>query len=139
MGYLIKPTAIIVLIAITIIEIFNFILKIKEKENRKERVINNVKNILFVIVGILLVLILKIGLSKVTNYEVDEKYSVSIFHYLMMGINTDTTGAYNGDDVVNSITQNSYEERVMYNKKIFLERLKYMSLEDICEFYTKKC
>lgn len=139
MGYLIKPTAIIVLIAITIIEIFNFILKIKEKENRKERVIKNVKNILFVIVGILLVLILKIGLSKVTNYEVDEKYSVSIFHYLMMGINTDTTGAYNGDDVVNSITQNSYEERVMYNKKIFLERLKYMSLEDICEFYTKKC
>ena len=138
LGYLIKPTVIIVLIAITIIEVLRLLTKIKIKDNRTKRVKKVVKNIVFVLIGMFLVLILKFGLSKVTNYKPDNKYEVSLYHYLMMGINEETTGAYNGDDVVNSISQNSYEERIEYNKKIFLERLESMSPKDLLEFYTKK-
>lgn len=134
LGYLIKPTVIIVLIAIAIIEAFRLLTKIKIKENRIQRA----KNIIFVLIGMVLVFLLKFGLSKVTNYEPEKKYEISFYHYLMMGINEETTGAYNGDDVVNSISQNSYEERIAYNKQVFLERLKSMSAKDLAEFYTKK-
>ena len=137
-GYLIKPTAIIVLIAIAIIEAFRLLTKIKIKENRIQRAKKVVKNIIFVLIGMVLVFLLKFGLSKVTNYEPEKKYEISFYHYLMMGINEETTGAYNGDDVVNSISQNSYEERIAYNKQVFLERLKSMSAKDLAEFYTKK-
>ena len=138
LGYLIKPTVIIVLIAIAIIEAFRLLTKIKIKENRIQRAKKVVKNIIFVLIGMVLVFLLKFGLSKVTNYEPEKKYEISFYHYLMMGINEETTGAYNGDDVVNSISQNSYEERISYNKQVFLERLKSMSAKDLAEFYTKK-
>ena len=138
LGYLIKPTVIIVLIAIAIIEAFRLLTKIKIKENRIQRAKKVVKNIIFVLIGMVLVFLLKFGLSKVTNYEPEKKYEISFYHYLMMGINEETTGAYNGDDVVNSISQNSYEERIAYNKQVFLERLKSMSAKDLAEFYTKK-
>ena len=138
LGYLIKPTVIIVFIAIAIIESFRLLTKIKIKDNRIQRTKKVAKNIIFVLIGMFLVFLLKFGLSKVTNYEPEKQYEISSYHYLMMGINKETTGAYNGDDVVNSISQNSYEERVAYNKQVFLERLKSMSAKDLAEFYTKK-
>ena len=138
LGYLIKPTVIIVLIAIAIIEAFRLLTNIKIKENRIQRANKLAKNIIFVLIGIILVFLLKFGLSKVTNYESEKQYEISFYHYLMMGINEETTGAYNGDDVVNSVSQNSYDERVKYNKRVFLERLKSMSVKDLVEFYTKK-
>ena len=138
-GYLIKPTAIIVLIAIVIIELFKLLANITTiKENRLKRAKKVAKNIIFVFLGVVLVFLLEFGLSRLTNYQAEKKYEISFYHYLMMGINEETTGAYNGDDVVNSISQNSYEERIAYNKQVFLERLKSMSAKDLAEFYTKK-
>lgn len=138
-GYLIKPTAIIVLIAIVIIELFKLLANITTiKENRLKRAKKVAKNIIFVFLGVVLVFLLEFGLSRLTNYQAEKKYEISFYHYLMMGINEETTGAYNGDDVLDSISQNSYEERIDYNKKVFLERLKSMSAKDLAKFYTKK-
>ena len=138
MGYLIKPTVLIVLIAIVIIEGYMLLLNIKIKENRKTRARKVIKNVIFVLIGVMLVFLLKFALSKVTNYQLDKKYELSFYHYLMMGINERTVGAYNGEDVKNSITKSSYEERIQYNKQVFLERLKSMSVSDIINFYTTK-
>lgn len=134
MGYLIKPTVIIVLIAIVIIEFGKALTKLKEKSNQRKMA----KNLTFVIIGIVMVGLLKFGLSKVTNYQANKEYEISIFHYLMMGISQESTGSFSHNDVDRSLSVDKYEERIKLNKEIFVQRLQGMSLRDLCEFYTKK-
>lgn len=133
-GFFIKPTVIIILIAIIIVEVCKAISKIKEKFNIKQ----NIKILSFIILGIILACILKFGISKVTNYKIDKELQFSLFHYLMMGINQETTGTFSHNDVKASLKASSYEERVKLNKQIFLNRLKKMPVTKLCEFYGKK-
>lgn len=134
MGYLIKPTVIIVLIAIVIIEFGKVLTKLKEKSNQRKMA----KNLTFVIIGIVMVGLLKFGLSKVTNYQANKEYEISMFHYLMMGISQESTGSFSHNDVYRSLSVDKYEERIKINKEIFAQRLQEMSLRDLCDFYTKK-
>ena len=132
LGYLIKPTSIIILIAIVIIEVYKTLFRDKAKIKKV------LKNGAALIIGVLIVVLLNTGLQNIIKYEGSNKYSFSLYHYLMMGINQETTGSYSQEDVLNSLATNSYEERIEYNKEIFFERIKSMSFKDFCEFYAKK-
>lgn len=136
-GYLIKPTAIIVLIAIVIVEAFRLLLNRQEiKEKYKLKLWS--RNCACVLMGIILVLGFKMTLNKIIKYEVDKKYSFSYYHYLMMGINTDTTGSFNSGDVTNSLAIEGYDERIKQNKEKLVERIKELSWKDFCDLYYKK-
>ena len=133
-GYLIKPTSIIVLIAIGIIEAYKSLFKLKDKNQVKSLV----KKASIIVIGILMVILFKIGIEGALNYENDKKYEISLFHYLMMGINQQTTGTFSHLDVTNSLSIDNYDDRVAYNKETFVKRFKEMSPKDFGEFYMKK-
>ena len=131
-GYLIKPTNIIVLIAIVIIEAINFIF------TKKKEIKENIKKITPVIVGILIaILINKINLY-IIDYKPNKEYQFTFYHYLMMGSNEKTTGGYNEKDFFNSVGKNSYKERIKYNKEIFIKRMKEKNINEHINFYKKK-
>lgn len=133
-GYCIKPTNIIMLIAIIIVEIYKLLFKLKEKEQLKLKL----KSWIIAGIGILIAIIINLVLLNVTKYEGERKYTFSLYHYLMMGINTETTGGWNTEDVENDLLIEDYDERVEYNKEVFFQRLRAMSPKDFCKFYVKK-
>lgn len=136
-GYLIKPTAIIVLIAIAIIEIYKALFKIKDMNKNKVKEYS--KNLLCLVLGIVIVFGINVGLKKAINYKVEKDYSFSLWHYFMMGLSQDTTGCFNSGDVTNSLGMDTYEHRVENNKKVFKERIKELSeSKKMGSFYLKK-
>ncbi len=134
LGYLIKPTSIIILIAIVLIELYKTLFKLKDKEQMK----NIVKNVLCVIAGIILVVLFNFGLQNIVKYNPDKEYEFSLYHYLMLGIGQQSTGAFSHLDMNASLSIHSYDERVEFNKNTFIERLKSLSAGDFCDFYSKK-
>ena len=133
-GYLIKPTGIIILIAIAIIEIYKALFNFKNKEKIKEYS----KNILFLLCGVLIVFALNFGIKKTINYEVNKDNSFSLWHYLMMGLSQDTTGCFNSGDVTESLAIDTYENRIDKNKAKFIDRAKELSGKKATTFYLKK-
>ena len=133
-GYCIKPTNIIFLIAIMIVEIFKLLFDLKEKEQLKLKL----KSWIIAGIGILIAIIINLVLLNMTKYKVERKYTFSLYHFLMMGINTETTGGWNAKDVENDLLIEDYDERIENNKEVFFQRLKAMSPKDFCKFYVKK-
>lgn len=133
-GYCIKPTNIIILIAIIIVEIYKLLFKLKDKKQLKQKI----KVSVIVGIGILIASLINVAVLNVSKYEVERKYTFSLYHYLMMGINTETTGGWNSKDVENDLLIEDYDERVEHNKELFWQRLNAMSPKDLCKFYIKK-
>ena len=132
LGFLIKPTSIIILIAIIIIEFYLFWFR-KNKFN-----IKNIKSIILILLGIFIVFIGNIGIQKYISYKQDKNYNFSIYHYLMMGTNQETLGTYSDMDVLLSLNIDNYKDRIDYNKKVFLERFNNMTFIEKIKFYSKK-
>lgn len=133
-GYYIKPTNIIVLIAIIIVETYKLLFRLIDKKQLKQKL----KVSVISGIGILIAVMINVALLNVSKYEIERKYTFSLYHYLMMGINTETTGGWNAEDVENDLLIEDYDERVEHNKEVFLQRLKAMSPKDFCKFYIKK-
>lgn len=142
-GINLKPTVIIMPIAICIIEFLNI-----NKETLKSFKEKIFKKIFY---AILIVLIFSLGcgttyfehnklkdknLGKYISKEDSELYSIPFTHFLMMGMQTrpnDTKeagknqilyGAFSGDDVINTTSIDGYKQKQEYNIKIVKERLK---------------
>lgn len=142
-GINLKPTVVIMPIAIFIIEILNI-----NKETMKSFKENVLKKIFY---AVLILLIFSLGcattyfgynklknknLGKYISKEDSELYSIPFSHFLMMGMQTrlnDTKeagknqilyGAYSGNDVINTTSVNGYKEKQKYNIEIVRERLK---------------
>ena len=60
------------------------------------------------------------------NFPVDREGAFGAAHFFMMGLNTETMGAYNGDDNLYSNTFSSVKERNRGNMKLALERIREM-------------
>ena len=148
-GVFIKPTVIIMLIAIIIIEILNI---------NKEKL----KNIVYSII-IIMFFIIGCGISylgyniqknkifgKLISEQTHEKYEVSYMHFLMMGMqekpndtveagkNQTLYGAYNGQDVINTNSIKGYKEKQEYNLSIIKERLKNFGIIGYIKFLYNK-
>ena len=133
-GYCIKPTNIIVLIAIVIVEAWKTLVELRDKNKLKQKL----KVSVISGIGILIAIMINLAVLNVSKYEIERKYTFSLYHYLMMGINTETTGGWNAKDVENDLLIEDYDERVEHNKEVFLQKLKAMTRKNFCKIYIKK-
>lgn len=99
---------------------------------------------------IILVMVLSIGLIKVSDRALDNAFekivgqerdaelAVSPFYYLMMGHNYDRDGTVNNDDMTLSMYISSYDERVSRNKAVLKDRVKEMWPDGLLQLYIRK-
>ena len=123
-GFFLKPTVIIIMIAILIIELIKFIDKIIKKEVSKKTLKKCLIVSLMFILGIAIGKIVDLTLEKEYPYEIDRNHSMTIYHYLMMGANKETNGGFNLTDFWNSVNHYGVQEKKEYNISIWKERLK---------------
>lgn len=130
-GYYIKPTVIIILIAIIIVE-FIFLLKKKIKINKEE-----IKKIIvmstLIFASILSVVLINHLSIKYLNFKKINTPELTMVHYLAIGQNNKTNGGYNQDDIEESVAKgmkmnlNKAKNRIL--KRGFIKNI---------QFYSKK-
>lgn len=133
-GFKLKPTIVITTIAIFLFEILEFLKNI----NRKE-VLKKVKFSTSILIGIILAhLLYTTIIIPALPIDVDNKKSMNVYHYFMMGLNTETDGAYNKSDVYYSFSQgnNPVGNKNKIDKSI--NRLKEMELNGFISHINKK-
>jgi len=114
-GFLIKSTVVIVPIAIIITEIFELI----SKQPRNKKAISN--NIILLLCSVGLVFA-SFSILK-TSFGIDEEKSFGPTHYIMMGLNAESSGRYNKEDVIYSRSFLTKQERSEGNIQVMKERL----------------
>lgn len=93
-GYKIKPTVIIVLIAIVIIEFWHWLF------NRKKiTFVKIIKYICSIVLGISVYGVVDISLKHFLGYEKNTAIEMPMTHFMMMGMNEKTRGIFFYDDV----------------------------------------
>ena len=90
-GALVKPTVLVVLIAIVVMEILQDVTHL-----RKQWKLLSIKICLLVAAGVLLTAS-KNYIYEEAGYSVNENAAVTYHHYLLMGLNEETTGGYHPD------------------------------------------
>lgn len=143
-GYLIKPTCVIIGIAIVLTEIFYINFK-------------NIKNTFKNTIIIALIFILGSGTTYITyNYlenkniskyitdELFETNTITFTHFMMMGMNPPSGegkvmyGAYNEEDVFNTKSILGKEEKQKYNLEVIKQRLKDYGIVGYLKFVYNK-
>lgn len=128
MGYLIKPTVAIVLIAILVNE------GLKQWGNLKKEI-----TLALIALGFIVCFkALDTFTEKMIEYQVDEDQSFSLLHYMMMGLNNDTDGVFSQEDVYFSQNFATAEDRKQANVEKSLDRLKMLGLYGYLEHLSRK-
>lgn len=137
-GFHIKAESLIMLIAIVIAHSVYVLV-----ENKGVEIVKKLVPIILILV--LLVPAFKLGSYSViktfeseTGMEHDREKSFSMFHWLMIGMNVDSDGTFNGEDDNFSHYISDREERVSQNKKVIKKRLKEMGPGGFCELMIHK-
>ena len=130
-GYLIKPSAVIVLIAVVCYEL---LLLVTVKGRWKKTALHFVMLLAAWAVshGIWL------HMLDYTGSRLNEDLKFSYTHYLMMGLNEESVGAYNGDDYAFSSRQPDQETRRRENLRVAKERLSEYGLTGYPIFMMRK-
>ncbi len=117
-GYFIKPQCLFVLIAITILEVWKFVINFSLKKLIRPIAVCLVAVIVFSFTNIGLEL-----LNKKYSVQIDKEQSFGFSHFLMMGANQETNGVYSEDDVGFSYSFATSEQRKEANIDVFMERV----------------
>lgn len=133
LAYFIKPSAIIGVIAIGLIE---FLYIFKESLSLNE-MINKFIFVLIIIIGM-------VPVYSITNYALDHQKYIEIntsravvpIHFISMGVSGD--GGYNAHDALMMAKMPSKQAQVDYSKKMLKKRLKKMGFFDYINFLIKK-
>lgn len=133
LGGFVKPNLYIVVIALLGTEFLSFLMDFKKRWG-------------FIIAELVLVLILAWGnqvyTDKIINeigLELNEEIEASWHHYFLMGLNEQTTGGYNSDDIaIFGEFQTSKKDRTQAEIERAIERLKGRGLFGSIYFYLKK-
>ena len=132
LGYFIKPTAIFALVAICIVEICRGIQRRGRKADAAsgagsaEKPQRTAKGIAGTIVAVIVSCAVVYAFSvyiKDFGIEVDKNRSFGIPHYLMMGANEESYGAFLSEDVGISLDARTSEERTQANLAVWKERV----------------
>ncbi len=116
MGYLIKPSAGIVLIAVVCVELFR-ILTIKGAR------IKLLCNLLGIAAALIVTVGFREGMTAYLGCDLNEDLQFSLTHYLMMGLNEENTGGYYSPDYGFSSSFATRQERVQGNLQVTFQRL----------------
>ncbi len=117
MGYLIKPSAGIVLIAVVCVELFR-ILTIKGAR------IKLLCNLLGIAAALIVTVGFREGMTAYLGCDLNEDLQFSLTHYLMMGLNEENTGGYYSPDYGFSSSFATRQERMQGNLQVTFQRLK---------------
>lgn len=132
-GYTIKPTVIIVLVAILIIESLKVLTRFDKKI-----FIYQLLPLILIITAALPVLLINSLSKKLMGVELDKNREFQIYHFAMMGLNTETNGVYSGDDASFSASFATIEERNNANISVIKERLTNFGLLGYVKFLGRK-
>ncbi len=119
LGYQIKPQIIIIFIAIIILEAFNILNKdLLSKKN----ILKLSKKVLIICLSYFLI---SIPLSFTKNYimELDQNKKIGLSHFLMMGLNVETSGKWSGEDISYSSSFLNQKSRTKGNLEVIKQRL----------------
>lgn len=130
-GYLIKPSAGIVLIAVVCIMLFRIL---TEKEER----IKLFCHILGIVAALLVTAGIREGMVKYIGCDLNEELQFSLTHYLMMGLNEENTGGYYSPDYGFSSSFATKQERMQGNLEVTLERLQEFGVTGYGYFLIQK-
>ena len=133
-GYSIKPQAVICLIAVLIV----CVLQIDRTTIRRKNVF---RCFCGVAVSALLITCMSYALDRVYEKEgfiLDPQKKIGITHFLMMGMNPDTLGVYNGEDVEISHECQTPQERTQKNLEVVRERLKSYGMGGYLKLLSQK-
>lgn len=130
-AYLIKPQACIPAIAIVLIETARWLSA------------RRIRPLVFGAGAMLLALMLGVGPIKRMGYErsmieVDPERDIGMTHYLMLGLNRETSGTYSGEDFMRSAHVYDKEERVRMHLDTVKDRLTEMGLPGLLEHLKLK-
>lgn len=133
LGFCIKPQALIIVIAIVIVIVLKKI----------DIPFNDIVKKGFVTLAISggIIILLSFGLNhlyQLQGFDTNSDRKFGMAHYLMMGLNSDTTGIYSLEDVEFSANCKNQEERSKRNIEVALERIKKLGFKGYVEFISKK-
>lgn len=133
-GYYIKPTVIITFIAIVIVEFISNLSIILDKSILKQNIKKYMTIVGMVIIGLMTAISLNKLSYKILNFKPMESVNpVTFVHYLSMGQNDQTLGAYSQSDVDDTIAKGEKNNL----KKIF-NRLTNRGFFEQINFFSKK-
>ena len=130
-GYSIKPQTVIIVVALVITEILHF-----EKKNLKVYMKRGVGALIGV--GCAICICAQLTTMFKAKIPIETEKGFSYTHWMMMGMNNETGGRYNGDDVDFSASFVTKSERKRENLKIVQKRLKEFGGIKYLEFLTDK-
>lgn len=135
LGCYYKPTVIIILIALVILKTLVSVERLFKKELSLKRC-----------ACMLLCAVISVGCAFGVNKAVcsqnktvlDEQKKMTSTHFLMMGLNAETEGVYNADDVDFSKSMPDVASRQKANISVAVKRLKEMGFKGYIKLLTKK-
>lgn len=130
-GYLIKPTCVIVLIAILIVEAWEWLFF---KNNKVKKLL--VLPVL--LISICLFNMINMYTQKYIGYEKNPDQEFPMTHFLMMGMNEETKGIYSADDVNLTACTNGKNQKVTVHLEVVKERLKKYGMNGYMKLLGKK-
>ena len=131
LGFLIKPTAFIVFIAVFIIECFYTLKHFKEKRSY-------LTNIILLIVCIAVMLGAKSLTVKSMGYDIDKEARFGAAHFFMMGMNVKSTGGWSEEDMDYSAGFSTNVERDSADLKMAFSRIEDMGFAGLMEHFYQK-
>lgn len=132
-GYQLKPTTVIVFIAIIVTELLFGLKKPKERKKRICAITASIVTLLVVTVSFHMM-----DIYKQIGFQIDSEQSVDMAHYFMMGLNDETDGGFYYGDILYSESFKTSEERTRGNMKKAEERIKQYGVIGILKHLGKK-
>ena len=130
LGYHIKPTVMIPLIAIICIEI--------NEALRRRNYIVFMKSVSMIFLGVLLSNMLILGVYSDFGCDIDPEQRFGIAHFFAMGLNEDRMGVYSQEDADYSMSFPTVKERDQADWNLAKERLTKMSTGDLLRLWKRK-
>ena len=132
-GYKIKPTVIIVLIAIVLIEVWKMIFKVKKID---------FKSVFKIAIPLLASLVLFGAIGSVSNsyleYKKNTDEEIPLTHFLMMGMNPIARGGYSQEDVDYTQSHKGLDNKKQANIKVIKKRLNEYGISGYCQLMIDK-
>jgi hypothetical protein len=133
LGYTIKPTAIIVLIAILVIEFWKVFTRFD-----KEIILKKLVSFILIVAASLPVFLISLFSRNLLGIVVDKNQEFTLYHYAVMGLNKNTDGIYSNADVAFSRSFSTVKDRNDANIAVIKERLSDFGLFGYIKFLARK-
>lgn len=137
-GYYVKPTVIITLLAILINSLIILASSMKKFGVKSLIRNNNLKICSSIVISAIVSLFVFSTISNCYNFDSKSEKSFSMWHFMMMGLNEETLGVYNYFDVDASKACSTRLSRIEMNKSVITDRLLTRTPYEHIKFFTKK-